>query len=63
MTRMTGGRALVEMLQRHGVDTLFVLPGVQNDGLFVALHDFGGDIRRKKMNCHAGIIALDRSAA
>ncbi|MBI5878581.1 MAG: hypothetical protein HZB53_13110 [Chloroflexi bacterium] len=45
MTRMTGGRALVEMLQRHGVDTLFVLPGVQNDGLFVALHDYGGDIR------------------
>lgn len=45
MTRMTGGRALVEMLQRHGVDTLFVLPGVQNDGLFVALHDYGGGIR------------------
>jgi len=39
MTRMTGGGALVEMLTRHGIDTLFALPGVQNDALFVALYD------------------------
>jgi acetolactate synthase-1/2/3 large subunit len=45
MTRMTGGRALVEMLCRHGVDTLFALPGVQNDALFVALYDAGDKIR------------------
>lgn len=45
MTRMTGGRALVEMLTRHGVDTLFALPGVQNDALFVALYDAGETIR------------------
>ena len=45
MTRMTGGRALVEMLKRHGVDTLFALPGVQNDALFVALYDAGEAIR------------------
>jgi len=45
MTRMTGGRALVEMLCRHGVDTLFALPGVQNDALFVALYDAGERIR------------------
>jgi acetolactate synthase-1/2/3 large subunit len=45
MTRMTGGRALVEMLCRHGVDTLFALPGVQNDALFVALYDAGEAIR------------------
>jgi acetolactate synthase-1/2/3 large subunit len=45
MTRMTGGRALVEMLQRHAVDTLFALPGVQNDALFVALYDAGENIR------------------
>jgi acetolactate synthase-1/2/3 large subunit len=42
---MTGGRALVEMLTRHGVDTLFALPGVQNDALFVALYDSGETIR------------------
>jgi acetolactate synthase-1/2/3 large subunit len=45
MTRMTGGRALVETLTRHGVDTLFALPGVQNDALFVALYDAGEAIR------------------
>src|ERR1700736_3595460 len=45
MTRMTGGAALVEMLCRHGVDTLFALPGVQNDALFVALYDAGEAIR------------------
>jgi len=43
--RMTGGAALVEMLRRHGVDTLFALPGVQNDALFVALYDAGEAIR------------------
>src|SRR6202049_1599785 len=45
MARMTGGGALVEMLCRHGVDTLFALPGVQNDALFVALYDAGDKIR------------------
>src|SRR5579863_6004854 len=45
MTRMTGGRALVEMLALHGIDTLFALPGVQNDALFVALYDAGEKIR------------------
>src|SRR5579863_4349176 len=45
MARMTGGRALVEMLTRNGVDTLFALPGVQNDALFVALYDAGEAIR------------------
>src|ERR1700733_4381706 len=44
-TRMTGGAALVEMLIRHGIDTLFALPGVQNDALFVALYDAGEAIR------------------
>src|SRR3984885_5659382 len=44
-TRMTGGAALVEMLIRHGIDTLFALPGVQNDALFVALYDSGEAIR------------------
>ena len=45
MARMTGGAALVEMLRRHGIDTLFALPGVQNDALFVALYDAGDGIR------------------
>ncbi|MFZ3233994.1 MAG: thiamine pyrophosphate-dependent enzyme [Stellaceae bacterium] len=45
MTKMTGGGALVEMLRRHGVDTIFALPGVQNDALFVALYDAGDALR------------------
>src|SRR5260370_28535060 len=45
MTRMTGGRALVEMLRRNGVDTVFALPGVQNDALFVAFYDAGEELR------------------
>jgi acetolactate synthase-1/2/3 large subunit len=45
MTRMTGGGALVEMLRRHGIETIFALPGVQNDALFVALYDAGEALR------------------
>jgi acetolactate synthase-1/2/3 large subunit len=42
---MTGGGALVEMLRRHGVETIFALPGVQNDALFVAFYDAGDALR------------------
>src|SRR5246127_4326710 len=45
MARMTGGGALVEMLRRHGEDTIFALPGVQNDALFVAFYDAADAIR------------------
>src|SRR5439155_9835055 len=45
MARMTGGQAVVEMLRRHGINTLFALPGVQNDALFGALYDAHGAIR------------------
>lgn len=39
MTEMTGGKAIVNSLQQYGIDTLFGLPGVQLDQLFVALYD------------------------
>ena len=45
MAGMTGGQAIVEMLRRHGVDTVFALPGVQNDALFEALYDARNSIR------------------
>ncbi len=45
MAEMTGGEALVEMLRRHGIDTVFALPGVQNDALFSALYDARNAIR------------------
>ncbi len=45
MTTMTGGEALVRSLAAQGVDTLFVLPGVQNDPLFSALYDLSERLR------------------
>src|ERR1700751_10407 len=45
MTRMTGGGAVVEMLRRHAVETIFALPGVQNDALFIAFYDAGDELR------------------
>jgi acetolactate synthase I/II/III large subunit len=44
MTQLTGGQD-VEMLRRHGVDTVFALPGVQNDALFAALYDARNSLR------------------
>ena len=37
MARMTGGEAIVDGLLRHGIDTVFGLPGVQTYGLFDAV--------------------------
>src|SRR5579883_3460853 len=45
MERMTGGTAIVRGLTRHGIDTLFGLPGVQLDALFNALYDARNRIR------------------
>ncbi len=42
---MTGGEAVVHSLIAQGVDTLFALPGVQNDFLFNALYDRRDEIR------------------
>ena len=39
MIRMTGGAAIVKSLQAYGIETLFGIPGVQLDELFVALYD------------------------
>ncbi len=45
MARKTGGEAIVEALIAHGIDTVFGLPGVQNDWLYNALHDRRNAIR------------------
>ncbi len=42
---LTGGEAIVHSLHKLGVDTIFALPGVQNDHLFNALHDNPDKIR------------------
>ena len=41
----TGGEAIVDALLLHGVDTLFGLPGIQNDWLYNALFDARDRIR------------------
>src|SRR3954451_650333 len=43
--RLTGGEAVVQSLIAHRVDTLFRLPGIQNDWLFNALYDARDQIR------------------
>ena len=45
MARMTGGRALVESLKVHGVDTAFGIISTQTLDLFDALYDAQSDIR------------------
>ena len=42
---LTGGEAVVRGLLAHDVDTLFGLPGIQNDWLYNALFDVGDAIR------------------
>ena len=38
-TTRTGGEALVHALLSHGIDTIFGLPGVQNDYFYAAVYD------------------------
>src|SRR5919106_3529561 len=45
MARMSGGEAVVQALLAQGIETLFVLPGVQNDALFSALYDAAERLR------------------
>ena len=45
MPPLTGGQAVVSSLIAQGVDTLFGLPGVQNDWLYNALFDYKDRIR------------------
>ena len=45
MGQMTTAEAIVAALIAHGLDTLYALPGVQNDHLFDALFKSSGLIR------------------
>ena len=42
---MTSGEAVVDGLVRNGIDTLFCLPGVQNDLFFDAIHAPTSELR------------------
>jgi acetolactate synthase-1/2/3 large subunit len=45
MPRLTTAEAVIESLLRHGIDTLYALPGVHNDHLFDAAQRAGERIR------------------
>ncbi|MBX2997793.1 MAG: hypothetical protein KF893_04735 [Caldilineaceae bacterium] len=45
MPMVTGGEALVSSLIGHRVETIFALPGVQNDYFFNAVYDAGDRLR------------------
>jgi len=41
----TCGNAVVETLLKHGLDTIYCVPGIQNDWFFNAVHDAGDAVR------------------
>ena len=45
MQTLTTAQAVVSMLEVNGIDTIFCLPGVQNDPFFDALYDRTNAIR------------------
>lgn len=45
MQQMTTAEAIVRTLIAHGIDTVFGLPGVQNDALYNAFYDHRDEIR------------------
>lgn len=65
MTQLTGGEAVVQTLVAHGVDTLFGLPGIQNDWLYNALYDARDQIRviHTRHEQGAGFMALGYALA
>src|SRR5258707_14676473 len=45
MQTLSTAQAVVSMLELNGIDTIFCLPGVQNDSFFDALYDRTNAIR------------------
>jgi acetolactate synthase-1/2/3 large subunit len=62
---MSTAEAVVESLLRHGIDTLYALPGVHNDPLFDAAHKAGGRFRviHPRHEQTAGYMALGAALA
>ena len=63
--KLTGGQAVVRSLIKEGVDTIFGLPGVQNDWLYNALYDYRAEIRviHTRHEQGAGYMALGYNLA
>jgi len=65
MPRQTTAEATVDALLAHGIDTLYALPGVNNDSLFDAVAQSGGRIRllHPRHEQAAGYMALGAALA
>lgn len=65
MPQMTTAQATVETLIRHGIDTLYCVPGVHNDPFFDALHGAQDRIRvvHARHEQTAGYMALGAALA
>lgn len=63
--KLTGGQAVVRSLIKEGVDTVFGLPGVQNDWLYNAFYDYREEIRviHTRHEQGAGYMALGYNLA
>ncbi len=63
--KLTGGQAVVRSLIKEGVDTIFGLPGVQNDWLYNALFDYKDEIKviHTRHEQGAGYMALGYNLA
>jgi acetolactate synthase-1/2/3 large subunit len=65
MQRMNTAEATVEMLLRHGIDTIYGVPGVHNDPFFDAIHQSAGRMRviHARHEQTAGYMALGATLA
>jgi acetolactate synthase I/II/III large subunit len=61
--KMTAAEAVVRTLSVNGIDTVFALPGVQNDFLFDALHGAQGAIRTLQVRHEQGAAYMALGAA
>lgn len=61
--KMTGGEAIVRRLLRHHLNTVFAVPGIQNDHLFNAFYDHREEIRVVHTRHEQGAAFLAMGAA
>ncbi len=63
MANKSAAEVVVESLIANGIETLFCLPGIQNDPLFAALYDAQADIRTINARHEQGVAYMALGAA
>jgi acetolactate synthase-1/2/3 large subunit len=63
MANKSAAEVVVESLIANGIETLFCLPGIQNDPLFAALYDAKADIRTINARHEQGVAYMALGAA